>query len=78
MSTKTQLTSMEVPFVFLCYVVVAMEMKEYINEVLKDPSPFLYDVRLLDCNSLGRSCLVKYRLTTRLTSRFHGDCFAFF
>ena len=32
---------MEVPFVFPCYVVVAMEMKEYINEVLKDPSPFL-------------------------------------
>ena len=78
MSTKTQLTSMEVAFAFPCYVVVAMEMKEYINEVLKDPSPFLLNMRLLDCDSLGRSCLVKYHLTTRLTSRFHGDCFAFF
>ena len=35
-------------------------------------------MRLLDCDSLGRNCLVKYHLTTRLASRFHGDCFAFF
>lgn len=69
---------MEVPFAFPCYVVVAMEMKEYINEVLKDPSPFLLNMRLLDCDSLGRNCLVKYHLTTSLSLRFHGDCFAFF
>lgn len=35
-------------------------------------------MRLLDCESLGRSCLVKYHLTTSLSLRFHGYCFAFF
>lgn len=26
---------------FPCYIIVAMEMKKYVNEMMKDPSPIL-------------------------------------
>ena len=41
MSTKTQLTYMDVPIVSLYKMIVMMEEKERVAEVLKEPSAFL-------------------------------------
>ena len=41
MSTKTQLTSMDVPIVSLYQMIVMMEEKERVAEVLNEQSAFL-------------------------------------